>query len=545
MNPKPLILAIDDTPVNLKTLIGVLGNHFDYDLQIATSGEEGLELATAHPPDLILLDVMMPGMDGYEVCRRLREDERLKDTPVIFITAMMENESQTIGLELGAVDYLTKPIYVPIALLRIRNQLERERLRREVEFHRDQLEQQVKERTLSLAIAKEAAEAANRLKTTILTNISHEFRSPMNGILGMVGMVKRRIQEPKLLEYLGLAEDSANRLLRTLTGLLDLAAVESSRLTLDQVSFIPAEAINSVRQEFEGAARAKGIALNFEANASDHALDQPFLGDPMRIQQIVHELVGNAIKFSHGGTVSVQTSIAFDATGKPSLVCAVADQGIGIGQDNLRLIFEPFHQVDGSLSRQYGGNGIGLALCRQLAHRMGGDIAVSSTEAEGSTFTLRLPLETPPDTVSHTTSAQDPVALLQARHAGANILVAEDVVTVQSFMTILLELAGLNVLIANNGEEAVELARSTQFDLILLDLMMPKISGIQAAEAIRRLPHYQKTPILAVTARAYEEDREDCLRVGINAHIAKPVSQQHLLKTLLHWLDRSRTETHR
>jgi two-component system sensor histidine kinase/response regulator len=543
MSRKPLILAIDDTPLNLKTLVAVLSK--DYDLQIATSGREGLAHATATPPDLILLDVMMPEMDGYEVCRHLRADQKLKDTPVIFITAMTETEAETTGLELGAVDYLTKPINVEIALLRIRNQLERERLRGEIELHRDQLEEQVKERTLSLAIAKEAAESANRLKSAILANISHEFRTPMNGILGMVGMAKRRTQEPKVLDYLDKAEESANRLLGTLTGLLDLAAAESSRLTLDHVPFAPADIISKIRHEFEGTVQSKGITLDFQTEGADQTGAQHFLGDPLRIQQVVYELVGNALKFSDTGTVTVRSSIVIEEAGKTSLVCTVSDQGMGIAKENLRLIFEPFHQVDGSSTRQYGGNGIGLALCRQLARRMGGDITVSSTLGEGSTFTLRLPLEISHDTESQSASAQDPKAQLQARHAGANILIAEDNPTVQTFITTVLELAGLNVFVASNGEETIEMAKSAQFDLMLLDLMMPKVSGIQAAEAIRHLQNYEKTPILAVTARAYEEDREDCLRSGINAHVPKPVSPQLLLSIVLEWLDQARLEKNR
>lgn len=543
MNRKPRILAIDDTPVNLKTLVAVLNK--DYDLQIATSGKEGLEYATANPPDLILLDVMMPGMDGHEVCRRLRVDERLMDTPVIFITAMTDNEAETAGLELGAVDYLTKPINVSVALLRIRNHLERECLKREIELHRDQLEEQVKERTLSLAIAKEAAETANRLKSAILANISHEFRTPMNGILGMVGLAKRNIHDPKVIDYLDKAESSAHRLLGSLTGLLDLSAAESARLTLDHIPFAPVEVISKIRQEFESKAQSRGIALSFRMEGAYQTGTQSFLGDPLRIQQIVYELVGNALKFSDRGTVTVRLSIEIEATGKPSLVCVVSDQGIGIAPEYLRLIFEPFHQVDGSSTRQYGGNGIGLALCRQLARRMRGYIAVSSILGEGSVFTLRLPLEKAPYTVAQSTSAQGPKVQLQARHVGANILVADDSETIQSLITDLLEDAGMNVFIANNGEEAIEMAKSAQFDLMLLDLMMPKVSGIQVAEVIRHMPNYQKTPILAVTARAYEEDREECLRAGINAHAPKPVSPELLLSIVLEWLDQARSTKYR
>ena len=251
MSHKPAVLAIDDTPVNLKTLGAAL--MADYDLQIATSGAEGLAHAAASRPDLILLDIMMPEMDGYEVCRRLKADDRLKNIPVVFITAMAESDTEVAGLELGAADYLIKPINVPIARLRIQNLLEREALRKEVEQQRDLLEEQVKARTLSLSIAKEAAEVANKLKSTILANISHEFRTPMNGILGMVGLARRRTEDAKTLDYLGKAEQSAQRLLTILTKLLDLALSASHSLTLERHVFQVTDVTARVIERFDAA----------------------------------------------------------------------------------------------------------------------------------------------------------------------------------------------------------------------------------------------------------------------------------------------------
>jgi signal transduction histidine kinase len=422
MHRKPIILAIDDTPVNLRTLGAALTT--DYDVKFATSGQQGLTMAAKEQPDLILLDIMMPEMDGYEVCRRLRADDRLQHTPVIFITAMVENEAEIAGLELGAVDYLTKPFNVSVALLRIRNQIEREQLKKEVEIYRDQLEEQVKVRTLSLSIAKEAAEAANRLKSAILTNINHEFRTPMNGILGMVNLAKKRIEDPhKALEYLGKAEDSAHRLLATLTGLLDLAAAESGRLTLDHLPFRPDEVLDKIRESHEMAVKAKGLLLQFVTEAGGD-VTQHFMGDPLRIEQILHELVGNAIKFSQRGTITVQTAVEPHSQDKPVLVCAVSDHGIGITKEGFSAIFAPFYQQDASSNRCYGGNGIGLALCRRLATCMGGELHASSTPGQGSTFTLRIPLEraaagSEPPEQNDTSQPLD-------RHVGSSVLVAED-----------------------------------------------------------------------------------------------------------------------
>jgi len=531
---KPVILAIDDAPVNLRTLGAAL--MADCDLRIASSGPEGLAYAAASPPDLILLDIMMPEMDGYEVCRRLKAAPRLERIPVIFITAVAESAAETSGLELGAADYLTKPINVPIARLRIYNLLEREALRKQVELHRDQLEEQVKERTLGLAIAKEAAEGANRLKATILANISHEFRTPMNGVLGMLGMARRRIQDLKVLDYLNKAENAATQLLASLTGLLDLALAESKRLTLEHVRFQPDAVTTRAIESFEAALEAKRLALVLEPHETRTG-SMWLIGDPLRIEQILHELIGNAIKFSDRGTIKIRSFLEEDGAGKVWLGYQVSDEGIGIAAEDHRRIFEPFQQVDGSLSRQYGGNGIGLALCQQLVHHMGGEIAVSSTLGQGATFSLRVAVEKCAASGRGEISRQDTLAALVARHAGAHVLVAEDDRSIQKLMGMLLENAGLIVFVANDGAEAIEMARSARFELVLLDLMMPRVSGIEAARAIRALPYYAHTPIVAVTARAFQSDHDECLRAGINAHIPKPFANDLLLSSVLEWLD--------
>lgn len=353
MTSKPTILAIDDVPTNLKALASALAE--EYEIQVATSGTQGLAYAEASPPDLILLDIMMPEMDGYEVCRRLKADARLQHIPVIFITAHTEAEAETIGLDLGAADFLQKPINVPIVRRRIHNLLERESLRRELERQRDELEELVKERTLSLSIAKEVAEGACRLKTTILSNISHEFRTPMNGILGMVGMARRRTEDPKVVDYLSKAEQAANHLFGSLTGLLELALAASKRLTLDRTQFRVADVTAKAIECFGSSLQAKSLILECSDAASPSSATQWLTGDPHRIEQILHELISNAIKFSESGTIRVESAIEEDGSGKVWLNYKVCDEGIGIAPKYHHSIFEPFQQVDGSSTRQYGG----------------------------------------------------------------------------------------------------------------------------------------------------------------------------------------------
>jgi signal transduction histidine kinase len=539
MQAKPKILAIDDHPLNLKTLGAALVD--DYDFQVATNGPDGLTLASAAKPDLILLDCMMPEMDGFEVCRRLKADPELKRIPVIFITALSEVDAETFGLELGAADYLLKPINVPIARLRIRNLLEREALRREIEVHRNHLESLVAERTLSLSIAKESAEGASRVKANILANISHEFRTPMNGIMGMVGLARRRSQDAKVVDYLLKAEQAAQHLLGTLTGLLDLASAESNRLTVERTAFCPTEMIEKTRAQFDARIEEKGLRFNLQNDSHIDGARRQIIGDPLRIAQIVRELIDNAIKFSaQDGVITICAVLEKNSSGQPSLVLQVRDEGIGIAAAEIPHIFEPFHQVDASPTRRYGGNGIGLALCHQLARHMGGTLSVSSTLGRGSTFTLSIPTDLSETSPKAATTAEETSTELRVRHAGKPILVVEDDRSIQVFIQAILELAGLEVSVANDGSSAIDLSHAKKFDLILMDLVMPGVSGIEATKAIRTQPGYATVPILAVTARAFEDDRDACLKAGIDAHIPKPISRELLLGTVLQCLDAGR-----
>lgn len=532
---KPRILIIDDTPANLMTLGSALSAQ--YDLQFATSGQEGLSLARAAVPDLILLDIMMPEMDGYEVCRRIKADPKLKSVPIIFVTALGDLDAEAIGLELGAADYLTKPINVRIARQRIHNLLEREELRKQVELDRDQLEAQVRERTVGLAIAKEAAESANRLKATILTNISHEFRTPMNGILGMVGMARRRVEDPKVIDYLAKAEHAAKHLLGTLTGLLDLALTEAKRLTLEPTQFQVADVAHTAIGNFSTALKAKGLSLDYRDLTQLAPAPAWLMGDALRIEQILYELINNAIKFSDKGTIRLESAVEVTDAGQYWLRFDVRDEGVGIAPENHQRIFEAFQQVDGSSTRQYGGNGIGLALCQQLAKHMGGNISVASALGAGATFSLKIPVEECATSTPKETPERDTQTLLRERHAGKHILLAEDDRAIQSLISIILENVGLTVSVAGDGQKAIELAQSAHFELVLMDLMMPKVSGIEAAKTIRTIPRYRDIPIVAVTARAFENDRDEVLRAGFNAHLPKPFAQQLLLRVVLEWLD--------
>ena len=388
--PRPTILAIDDTPSNLMTLGALLADEFD--LQIATDGTTGLQLARRDKPELILLDVMLPEMDGFAICAELKASPDTAEIPVIFVTALGELDQEVRGLTLGAADYLFKPINATIAQQRIRNILEQRRLRQEVTAHRDHLEQLVAERTLALSIAKEAAEAADRAKSTFLANVSHELRTPMAAILGMTELALHRTTDGKLVQHLATARRSAKHLLELLNNIIELAHVDSEHFALEAKQFPLAMLLEPLVARFAPDARAKGI--EFDVVFQDELLHKQAIGDLPRLAQVLNQLTDNAIKFTDQGQVSVFVHGEQDADNL-LLQFMVSDTGIGIAPDDEQRIFSHFEQGDGSSTRRHEGTGLGLALCRQLARAMGGDIALDSRPGEGTTFWLTAALRCP------------------------------------------------------------------------------------------------------------------------------------------------------
>jgi signal transduction histidine kinase len=386
---KPRILAIDDTPANLMTLGAALAEH--YDLQFAISGEEGLALAAKAPPDLILLDIMMPEMDGYEVCRRIKSEPQLWSIPVIFVSAMTETDSEEAGLKLGAADYLTKPINIGIARQRIFNLLEREQLRKAVETERNLLEQRVAERTAELeavADAREkalaAAELLSTLKTQFINNMSHELRTPLNHVIGLSALSQRVKDLEKAKEYAQKIHAAGERLLGIVTSVLDFSAAESGDLRVCKGAIDLHKLLTHVADRYAEKAKAKGLIFEMLQPAT---ISQTMMGDAQRLQQVLEELLGNAVKFSEHGKVSFAVVASVD-----EIEFLVTDSGVGMTAEQLEAGFKPFQQADGSTTRRFGGLGLGLALTEHLIKLMGGTLEVTSMAGEGTTFRVKLPM---------------------------------------------------------------------------------------------------------------------------------------------------------
>jgi PAS domain S-box-containing protein len=407
--------------------------------------------------------------------------------------------------------------------------------RLELEAHRHHLELLVAERTADLETARNAAEAASRAKSAFLANMSHEIRTPMNAIIGLTHLLQHDIGDPRAQTQLAKVSAAAHHLLGIINDILDLSKIEAERLELEDREFTLQHVMDNALGMLRERALAKGLALSGEIDAS---VPGRLRGDPLRLEQILLNFLSNAIKFSEQGRITVRARAAPLTAGEVTLMMEVSDHGIGIDAEQQARLFQPFSQADDSTSRRYGGTGLGLVIAKRLAKLMGGDVGVQSNPGEGSVFWMTARLiatrAEAPGTVPHPLSVENDIA---ARHAGARILLADDDPVNQEVTLALLRRLLLTVDVVSNGAEAVERVRLSDYTLVLMDVQMPVMDGLQATRHIRALPSREHLPILAMTANAYAEDRQECLAAGMNDHITKPVAPAKLYASLLRWLD--------
>ena len=378
---------------------------------------------------------------------------------------------------------------------------------------------EMKEQALALAAAAEAAHAASRAKSEFLANVSHEIRTPLHGILGMAQVLARDEGLDELQRSrVAVIRQSGQALLELLNDLLDLAKIEAGKLTLQEVAYEPATVVQAACAPFVALAEDKGLTLELDLAALEGAA---WLGDPLRLQQVVANLVSNAIKFTAEGGVSVTARLVEGA----AELC-VADTGIGIPAGRLAEVFEKFAQVESAKDRRFGGTGLGLAVSRELAELLGGMLSAESTPGEGSVFTLRLPVSD-----AQRPAVEQPSESYDAPGEGVRILAAEDNPTNQLILRAILEPLGVEVTIAADGREAVDAFRTRPFDLILMDVQMPVTDGIRATEEIRRMEAEEGRagiPIIALSANVMAHQTAEYLAVGMNAVVGKPFEAEAL-----------------
>ncbi len=652
------VLIVDDNKTNIRVLISTLKSH-GFKTIIARNGAMGIRRAEFSKPDLILLDIMMPEMDGFETCRRLKSDDRTKDIPVIFMTALTDVKDKLRGFEVGGVDYVTKPFEEAEVLARVKTHLALRNTQKRLEekiseqiqtqenlykakeewertfdavpdlitildknhrimrvnkpmadrlgllpetcigqicythvhgtnhphsfcphsrllkdgrehageiyeerlgghfiitvspifaadgqligsvhVARDINEQKEAEEKLRRLFdetqqAREDAENANKAKSAFLASMSHEIRTPMNAVIGMTDLTLHTDLTPAQRENLHIVKDSAYNLLDIINDILDFSKIEAGKITLEDADFDLDRLLGSVIRIFKVQTDKKGLFLNLDR--AD--VPQYIRGDPLKLRQMLINLMGNAVKFTETGGITLKVEHLKSGAGfpdsslnspasDPTLIFSVSDTGIGIPKERQEMIFESFTQAAHSTTRKYGGTGLGLSICRQLTELMGGSIRVESEAGMGSMFSFTAVFR-PGDKNNVRAEHQGERHIISDSSAQPlKILLAEDNLVNAKVASGFLTRMGHTLVTAVDGKEALAVLSTDSFDLVLMDVEMPEMDGLEATQRIRggeAGPENSDIPVIAMTAHALNEFREKCEAAGMNDFVAKPV----------------------
>jgi signal transduction histidine kinase len=546
------ILIIDDMPFEVK-LLSIFLNKMGFKVLTAYTGKKGIQAAEVAEPDLILLDVVMPQIDGFEVCQQLKKHPKTQDIPIIFMTAHSTDIDDKIkGFELGAADYITKPFEHQDVLARINTHLKLHHLQQQLRLQNQQLRDEINrrkqaeqalqkernelvERSVRLSEANAKLAHIARLKDEFLANMSHELRTPLNAILGFSECLQEEIYgslnelQRKSLQTL---EDSGHHLLDLINDILDLSKIEADKLTLQIGTVSVNEICQASLRMTKEAAYKKKIQVSTTIDYSLETIE----ADVRRLKQILVNLLSNAIKFTpEGGRVTLKVVTHLE---EGWIDFTVRDTGIGIPKKQIKHIFEPFTQVDGSLNRMQEGTGLGLSLVYRLTEMHGGSVSIETEEGKGSCFTISLPFQhfeqsfDRPAIENESATSKSEQIKIKNRHISELILLAEDQPTTVQLLSDYLTIHGYQIIVARNGREAVELCQEKHPGLILMDIQMPVMNGLDAIQEIRANTQIANIPIIALTALAMSGDRERCLEAGANDYLSKPVNLKGLVATI-------------
>jgi len=417
---------------------------------------------------------------------------------------------------------------------------EQRRAEQELRAYRDDLEHLVNERTIELKDAKEAAEKAGLAKSRFLANMSHEIRTPLNAIIGLSHLLTGEILDPHLSDRVDRIMVSAQHLLAILNDILDLSRIDADGLTLDDNAFYLKPSFEHVKSMFENRAEEKGTKI--ELDLDELSVATPLMGDETRIRQIIVNFMSNAVKFTDNGQITLRSKAESIDAETVRLRIEVQDDGIGMTGEQAARVFESFEQAETSTSRRYGGTGLGLAICRNLARIMNGEVGVDSKQGQGSCFwfTLNLQIASPGQTEE--TNYPSHSETLDSRRGLTRVLIVEDNPANRLVLEELLKRSNLETDSVADGIDAIAAVQSRHYDIILMDMQMPRMNGLDATRAIRAMPEYEEVPIIGVSANAFVEDREACKHAGMNDFLAKPVEPKRLYGTIAKHLGHEQTQ---
>jgi len=562
------ILIVEDSLTQALKLQYIL-EQYDYSVEVANNGQAALDYLREHTPALVISDIVMPEMDGYEMCRRIKEKESLKGVPVILLTSLSDPVDVIRGLQCGADNFITKPYQEDFLISRVKSVLINRELRKtasaewgfKIFFKGEQytitsdrmqmvdllfssfenavqknqeLENAIRELKATqeeLALAKEAAEKANQAKSLFLANMSHDIRTPMNGIIGMTDLCLDTKVTGEQREYLGMVKTSADSLLSLLNDILDFSKIEGDMLELEQIDFNLNNAVEDTVKSLAFLAHKKGLELACRIHGD---VPVALVGDPGRLRQVIVNLVGNSLKFTKKGEVVVEVKLEDEKEDEVLLHFLVRDTGIGIPREKQEKIFEAFSQADESTTRQYGGTGLGLSISSKLASMMGGKIWVESEPGEGSTFqfTAKFGLQKMP--LSHR-------KLQLPDLKGLPVLVIDDNATNRQIIEEVLIGWEMAPTIAA-GEDALRVLEDAgrsgrPFSLMLLDAHACENGAFEIASEIKMNPDWTAPMIMMTSSVGMRGDAEKCRKLGIAAYLTKPIKQSELFDAILTVLD--------
>jgi len=516
---KELILIVDDDYQNLKVLGNILREK-NYSTAVATSGYETLEIVKKTIPDLILLDIMMPGIDGIEVCKRLKRRVKTKDVPIIFISAIHKASEKVLAFKAGGVDFITKPFNKDEVFARVETHL---RLQKAYQ---------------SLKQSKKEAEEANAVKSQFFAKINHEIRTPLNAIL----MTSRLLLEGKLgateRKRVEILNDSSEILTSLVNDILDFSRIESKRVELEKINFELDHFLSTIINMMETKIRKKYLKIHYKIKKG---IPKFYRGDAGRIRQIMVNLLSNSIKFTDSGSITITVEHEPIKRYYSYLKFSVEDTGIGIQKSRLSGLFRPFYQADLSINRKYGGTGLGLAISKELAELMGGKIGVETKWGKGTKFWFTVfvkellndeDIQRPEPIKDHksveyyfSSKSDKKIRILLVDDHPINHVLTKD----------MLQAASLQIDSVYDGNEAIEALSTMDYDLVLMDYQMPELNGLETTQLIRDKEspvRNHKIPIVALTAGVRKGDVERCLKAGMNDYILKPVYKEEICKKI-------------